>query len=70
MSNSPLPFGKNNYVYMLIGIGFIIAGFIIMTTDTQPYGFGFRGITLGPIMVMSGFIFEFYAITRKPKTKE
>jgi len=55
---------------MLIGIVAIVLGFIIMTTDTEPYGLGFRGITLGPILVMSGFIFELYAITRKPKTKE
>ncbi len=65
-----MPFGRNNYMLMLIGIAAIIIGFIIMTTDTEPYGFGFRGITLGPILVMFGFIFELYAITRKPKTKE
>lgn len=65
-----MPFGRNNYIYMLAGIGLIISGFIIMTTDTDPYGFGFRGITLGPIMVMSGFIVQLYAITRKPKAKE
>ncbi len=70
MSNSPMPFGRNNYFLMLIGIALIVLGFIIMTTDTDPYGFGFRGITLGPILVMSGFIFEIYAITRKPKAKE
>ncbi len=64
-----MPFGRNNYILMLAGIAVIIVGFIIMTTDTEPYGFGFRGITLGPILVMSGFIFELYAITRKPKTK-
>ncbi len=64
-----MPFGRNNYILMLIGIATIIVGFIIMNTDTEPYGLGFRGITLGPILVMSGFIFELYAITRKPKTK-
>ncbi len=65
-----MPFGRNNYLLMLVGIAFIVFGFIIMTTDTEPYGFGFRGITLGPILVMFGFIFELYAITRKPKVKE
>ncbi|VAW28916.1 hypothetical protein MNBD_BACTEROID06-1617 [hydrothermal vent metagenome] len=64
-----MPFGRNNYILMLAGIAVIILGFIIMTTDTEPYGFGFRGITLGPILVMSGFIFELYAITREPKIK-
>lgn len=70
MNKSPMPFGRNNYILMLIGIGLIVMGFIIMTTDTEPYGLGFRGITLGPILVMSGFIFELYAITRKPKVRE
>ncbi len=70
MNDSPMPFGRNNYILMLIGIAAIVLGFIIMTTDTEPYGLGFRGITLGPILVMSGFIFELYAITRKPKAKK
>ena len=65
-----MPFGRNNYILMLIGIAAIILGFIIMTTDTEPYGLGFRGITLGPILVMAGFIFELYAITRKPNIKK
>lgn len=64
-----MPFGRNNYILMFAGIALLGIGFIIMTTDNEPYGFGFRGITLGPILVMLGFIFEIYAITRKPKTK-
>ncbi len=67
MSNSAMPFGKNNYTLMLVGIGLLVLGFIIMATDSESYGFGFRGLTLGPIIVMSGFIFELFAITRKPK---
>jgi len=70
MSNSPLPFGKTNYVIMLIGIFLIIIGFIIMASDSEQYGFGFMGLTLGPIIVMSGFIVEFFAITYKSKPKE
>ena len=65
-----MPFGKNNYVIMLIGIAFLIFGFIVMANDTEQYGLGFKGITLGPIMVVSGFIIELFAITRSPKAKE
>ncbi len=54
---------------MLIGIGLIFLGFFIMTLDNQPYGFGFLGITLGPIVVMSGFIVEFFAILYKGRKK-
>jgi len=55
---------------MLIGIFLIIIGFIIMASDSEQYGFGFMGLTLGPIIVMSGFIVEFFAITYKAKPKE
>jgi hypothetical protein len=55
---------------MLIGILFIIIGFIIMANDPEQYGFGFMGITLGPIIVMTGFIVELFAITFKSKSKE
>lgn len=60
-----LPFKKTNYTHMLIGIGIIILGFIIMTLDKEPFGFGFLGLTLGPIIVFIGFIYEFFAILKK-----
>ena len=70
MSKSPLPFGKTNYIIMIAGILLIIIGFIIMANDSEQYGFGFMGLTLGPIIVMSGFIVEFFAIVYKRKSKE
>ncbi|WP_337041082.1 DUF3098 domain-containing protein [Emticicia sp. 17c] len=60
-----LPFSKQNYVLMLIGLGLIALGFIIMTQDKEEFGFGFLGITLGPAIAFIGFIFEFYAIFKK-----
>lgn len=62
-----LPFGKKNYQWMIIGIVTLIIGFTIMSMDKQPYGFGFLGLTLGPIVVLSGFIIEIFAITRNPE---
>ena len=41
-----------------------------MANDSEEYGFGFMGITLGPIIVMTGFIVELFAITFKSKPKE
>ncbi len=64
---SNLPFDKNNYKIMLLGIAFIAIGFIIMSIDQQEYGFGFLGITLGPIVVLLGFIIEFFAIFHNSK---
>jgi len=62
-----LAFGKTNYVLMLTGIGILILGFFIMTLDKSDYGFGFLGLTLGPIIVMIGFVLEFFAIFYKSK---
>ncbi|WP_048644046.1 DUF3098 domain-containing protein [Cyclobacterium amurskyense] len=67
MKNNPLPFSKKNYQLMLIGIAIIVVGFAIMGLDSSPHGFGFMGLTLGPIVVLSGFLFEFYAIFYKNK---
>lgn len=52
---------------MLAGVLTLIIGFFIMSSDGEPYGFGFMGLTLGPIVVMIGFIIEFVAIFYKPK---
>lgn len=61
-----LPFGRRNYTLMLAGIGIILAGFFIMSLDKAEFGFGFLGLTLGPIVVMSGFVLEFFAILARP----
>lgn len=66
-NKNKLAFGKKNYVIMLIGIGVLLVGFTIMALDDQDYGFGFFGLTLGPIVVMMGFIIQFFAIMYKPK---
>lgn len=60
-----LPFEKINYILMLAGLAALIIGFVIMSLDTQPHGFGFLGLTLGPIIVMIGFITEIVAILYK-----
>jgi len=71
MSNkSKMAFGKKNYILMIIGLAIILLGFFIMSLDKAEYGFGFLGITLGPIMVMAGFIIEFFAIFSKDKKEE
>lgn len=62
-----LPFDKANYTLMLVGIGILILGFTLMALDGEKHGFGFLGLTLGPIVVMIGFIFEIFAILYKPK---
>jgi len=65
-SDNKLPFGKKNYQWMIIGVVTLVVGFIIMSLDSEPHGFGFMGLTLGPIVVMAGFVIEIYAILIKP----
>jgi len=52
---------------MIAGVLTLILGYIIMSLDQEEYGFGFLGLTLGPIVVMAGFIIELFAILHKPK---
>lgn len=65
MSKSTFPFSRKNYKLMFIGIGLIILGFIIIGLDSEPHGNGVLGLTIGPIVTLTGFIFEFYAIFAK-----
>lgn len=60
-------FSKANYLIMLLGVFILILGFVIMGSDSETFGFGFFGITLGPIVVMLGFMTQFVAIFYKQK---
>lgn len=66
-NKNKLAFGKQNYLIMLVGIVLIAIGFIVMSMDKEPFGFGALGLTIGPLIVLSGFVVEFFAILRKPK---
>ena len=75
--NEGLAFEKENYVIMLIGLAFIVIGFLLMSGggsgDPKIFSeeiFSFRRITLAPIVVMLGFIIEIYAILKKPKAEK
>ena len=52
---------------MIAGILVLVLGYVVMSLDQEEYGFGFLGLTLGPIIVVLGFIVEFFAILYRPK---
>ena len=62
----------------MIGFAIIVLGFILMiggkSTDPNVFNeeeiFSFRRITLAPMVVLAGFIFEIWAIMKKPKSSE
>ena len=62
-----MPFNSKNYKLMIIGVVIILTGFVIMSVDVEEYGYGFLGLTLGPLVVLFGFIFQFFAIFHKGK---
>lgn len=74
-SKPDFAFGKENYILLLVGLAFIVIGFILMSgggsDDPNVFNgdelFSFRRITLAPIVVITGFIIEIVAIMRKPK---
>lgn len=70
MKKNALPFSKNNFTLMIIGIVLILGGFVIMSMDSAEFGFGALGLTVGPLVVMLGFVVEFFAILRKPASTE
>ncbi|MBM3168728.1 MAG: DUF3098 domain-containing protein [Bacteroidetes bacterium] len=65
MSKSSFPFSKKNFQLMFVGLALIVLGFIVMGLDNEPHGNGILGLTVGPILTLSGFVFEFYAIFAK-----
>ncbi len=67
-------FGKENYRLMLIGLAFIVLGFLLMvgggSTDPNKFNpeiFSFRRITLAPILILAGYVIEIFAIMKRPK---
>lgn len=76
-SNDPeFAIGKENYKYILIGVGIIVIGFLLMISGKSPDPdvfnpeiFSFRRITLAPIIVVGGFMFIIWAIMKKPKNE-
>jgi len=70
-----LVFGNRNYILMIIGVFFIVAGFVAMIFDKTMYGFGAEGemgivgfsltLTIAPILIVIGLIIEFFAIFLK-----
>lgn len=76
-------FGRENFRWMLIGLAFILAGYLLMlgpdanTVDGQfnPNAwneeiFSFRRIRLAPLLVLVGFGVEAYAILKRHPKKD
>ena len=67
-------FGKKNYTIMLVGLAFIVLGFILMagggSDNPEVFNeeiYNFRRIRLAPTLVLLGLGIEIYAILAKSK---
>jgi len=75
--NEGFALGKENLRLLMIGALIILVGFVLMTGGNSESAnvfnkemFNFRRITLAPIVVMIGFVFEIYAIMKKPSSNK
>jgi hypothetical protein len=66
-------FGRQNYRLLFIGLAFIVVGFLLMigggSDDPNVFRddiFDFRRLTLAPILVLTGYVIEIFAIMKKP----
>jgi len=68
-------FNKENFKWMLIGVGVLILGFLLMagggSSDPNVFNkaevYSARRITIAPIIILIGLAIEIYAIFRQPK---
>ncbi len=70
---SEFPFSKENYRFMLIGIGILLLGYGLMvgggSDDPAVFSeeiFSFRRLTLAPLVVLAGYGTILYAILKRP----
>jgi bacteriorhodopsin len=70
-------FGKENYLWMAVGLVVIIIGYVLMSggksKDPNVFDekeiYSFTRITLAPILVLLGLAIEGYAIMKRPSAK-
>lgn len=72
-----MPLSRKNYAMMLAGVVIITLGFLLMSgggehtaTEFDESIFSFRRITLAPIVVIAGFVFEIFAIMKRFPEKQ
>ncbi len=66
-------FGRENYKYLILGLILLMAGFLLMAgggsddPDVFSYSlFNFQRLVLSPLLIIAGFVVEFFAIMKRP----
>jgi hypothetical protein len=67
-------FRRENYILIFIGLAIMAIGFLLMiggkSENPQVFNesiFNFQRLTLAPILILTGYIIEIFAIMKKPK---
>lgn len=67
-----MPFGKQNYILMVVGVLFIVLGLVLLAgggsddpTKFNPEIFNTRRMVIAPLLMLTGFVIEFFAIMKK-----
>ena len=74
-ASNPL-FGRENYMWMLIGLAVLALGFFLMaggkSSDPKVFNdsdvYSTTRITIAPMLIIAGFIIEIFAIMKKSKS--
>ncbi|WP_235295885.1 DUF3098 domain-containing protein [Portibacter marinus] len=69
-SANALSFGKDNYIYMLVGAGLIFIGMLLMSGGQMPSPdvwddsiiYSTRRTLIAPIFILAGLVVEIFAI--------
>ncbi|HET6993151.1 MAG TPA: DUF3098 domain-containing protein [Bacteroidia bacterium] len=76
-NNTNFAFGRDNYMFILAGVGVLVIGYLLMVgggSDTpdkfNPEIFSTRRITIAPVTLLIGFGIVLYGIMKKPKQAE
>lgn len=71
-----LAFGRNNFIFLAIGVLVIIVGFILMSGSSssvesfEPDIFSTMRIKVAPVVCLIGFLSIIFAVLYRPKITE
>ena len=76
--SAPFSFNANNYMFLLIGFGINVLGFLLMigggTDDPTKFDkealFSTTRITIAPMLIVLGYVIIAYAIMRRVKANK
>lgn len=60
-----MPFGRANYLLILLGLGLVVVGYAIMRIENEMDGF--VSLYVAPLLILGGYLEIIYAVLYRPK---